>query len=69
MSGTSEIAGSVELTEMHYGADTSGCPVKCITDLIRTRAYQIFEAKGRQQGHALDDWLQAEHEIKLHFDL
>ena len=61
-----EITERLELAEMHYGADTSGCPIKCIPDLIRKRAYQLFETRGRQQGHELDDWLQAEREIKHH---
>ena len=61
-----EIAGDRVWEEMHYGADTSGCPIKCIPDLIRKRAYQLFEARGRRQGHELDDWLQAEREIKHH---
>ena len=30
---------------------------------IRYRAYQIYEARGRGDGHALDDWLRAEEEI------
>ena len=62
----SEIAERLELAEMHYAADTSGCPIECIADLIRKRAYQLFEARGRQQSHELDDWLQAEREIKHH---
>jgi len=61
-----EVAGRLELDGMNYGADTSGCPFKCIPDLIRKRAYQLFEARGRRQGHELDDWLQAEREIKHH---
>ncbi len=40
-------AGSLELTE----------------DIIRTRAYQLFEERGYQHGHDLDDWLQAEAEV------
>ena len=59
-----EVAERLELDGMHYGADTSGCLIKCIPDLIRKRAYQLFEARGRRQGHELDDWLQAEREIK-----
>jgi len=47
-----------------FGADTSGCPVECLPDLIRKRAYHFFEIRGRQPGHDLDDWLQAESEIK-----
>ena len=46
------------------GPDTSGCPVECVPELIRKRAYQLFESRGRQPGHELDDWLQAEREIK-----
>jgi hypothetical protein len=30
---------------------------------IRVRAYQLFEQRGRQDGHAVEDWLQAEEEI------
>jgi len=50
-----EITERLELAEMHYGADTSGCPIECIADLIRKRAYQLFETRGRRQGHELDD--------------
>src|SRR5271163_3326619 len=38
---------------LHYGADTSGCPVECVPDLIRKRAYQLFEQRGCQPGHEL----------------
>ena len=31
---------------------------------IRLRAYELFEARGRTHGHALDDWLRAEQDIK-----
>ena len=30
---------------------------------IRLRAYQLYEARGRKDGHELDDWLRAEAEI------
>lgn len=30
---------------------------------VRTRAYQIFEANGRQENRADLDWLQAEREL------
>lgn len=39
--------GSLELTE----------------EYIRLRAYQIYEERGRQDGHDMDDWLQAEKDI------
>lgn len=30
---------------------------------IRQRAYELYEARGRQDGYDLDDWRQAEAEI------
>lgn len=39
--------GSLELTE----------------ELIRVRAYQLYENRGCEDGHDLDDWLQAEAEV------
>ena len=30
---------------------------------IRVRAYEIYEVRGNRDGHALDDWLEAEREI------
>ena len=33
-------------------------------DEIRQRAYEIFQARGGSPGHGLDDWLQAERELK-----
>lgn len=30
---------------------------------IRTRAYELYEGRGRTDGHDVDDWLRAESEI------
>ena len=30
---------------------------------IRSRAYELYERRGRVDGHELDDWLQAEAEV------
>lgn len=30
---------------------------------IAERAYELYEQRGREDGHALDDWLQAEREL------
>jgi Protein of unknown function (DUF2934) len=51
-----------EISRIMYGPDTSGCPIKGLPDLIRKRAYQLFGQRGRQPGHEMDDWLQAERE-------
>jgi hypothetical protein len=32
---------------------------------IEVRAYELFEQRGREEGHELDDWLQAESEITM----
>jgi hypothetical protein len=34
------------------------------TDRIRRRAYEIYETRGRESGHDLDDWLIAEAEVE-----
>ena len=33
---------------------------------IRRRAFEIYEQRGREDGHELDDWLQAEAEVVSH---
>ncbi|SRR5579884_910240 len=30
---------------------------------VRRRAFGLFEKRGRELGHALEDWLKAEHEV------
>jgi Protein of unknown function (DUF2934) len=32
-------------------------------DRIRRRAHQIYEEQGREEGHALNHWLQAKAEV------
>jgi hypothetical protein len=34
------------------------------TERIRQRALELYEARGREAGHDIDDWLQAEAEIE-----
>jgi Protein of unknown function (DUF2934) len=58
-----------ELSNTYYGADTRACPVERVSELIRIRAYQLFEARGHHPGRELDDWLQAERELKHHLNL
>ena len=31
---------------------------------IRLRAQELYEARGREDGHELDDWLRAKEEIR-----
>ena len=32
-------------------------------DSVRARAYELYEGRGRIDGHAQEDWLQAESEV------
>ena len=36
---------------------------KKLQEQIRRRAYELYEARGRGNGHEIDDWLQAEIDI------
>jgi len=36
---------------------------QALEDRIRVRAYQLYEERGRLEGHALEDWLKAETEL------
>ena len=38
-------------------------PLELNEEIIRQRAYQLFEERGCESGHELDDWLQAEAEV------
>jgi len=38
-------------------------PATNLGEVIRLRAYKIYEQRGREHGHDLDDWLIAEAEV------
>ncbi len=33
-------------------------------EAVRRRAYELFELRGKQHGHALQDWLDAERQLR-----
>ncbi len=35
-----------------------------VEDEIRRRAYELYEQRGKEDGHEVEDWLRAEQEIK-----
>jgi len=37
--------------------------LKSTEEIIKQRAYKLFEQRGFEHGHDLDDWLQAESEM------
>ena len=34
-----------------------------VEEQVRGRAYELFEARGREEGHDFEDWLRAEEEV------
>ena len=43
---------------------TVTCEPQELEHQIRLRAQELYEARGREDGHELDDWLSAEEEIR-----
>ncbi len=41
----------------------SGTPPPSLEEQIRRRSYYLYEARGMEDGHELDDWLRAEEEV------
>ena len=37
-----------------------------VTPQIAKRAYELYEQRGRQDGKAIQDWEQAEEEVRSH---
>lgn len=35
-----------------------------VTDMIRKKAYELYEKRGRKSGRAMEDWLEAERIVK-----
>jgi Protein of unknown function (DUF2934) len=57
------------LDDMQYAINSTPYSEGCLVTLIHARAYELFEGRGVYPGHALDDWVQAEQEIKHHLGL
>ena len=52
--------GTELATALHY--EPSNLPAN-IGEMIRRRAFELYEERGRKDGHKLNDWLRAEEEI------
>jgi len=50
------------LTQLEPGEVSVGNSAR--TEEIRRRAYEIYLERGKQSGHDVDDWLQAEQELE-----
>ena len=52
-------AAADDRSAVRAGGTSAGAP----SNLIAQRAYQRFEQRGREHGHDLEDWLEAEREL------
>jgi hypothetical protein len=44
---------------------TSEAPDIELEDQIRVRAYELYEARGQEDGHEQEDWFRAKEEITI----
>jgi len=54
---------SVTSSPKATAAPVERVPATNLEEAIRLRAYSIYEQRGREHGHNLDDWLIAEAEV------
>jgi len=66
MSRESEIAMEHALAPSNVGKaiDRRSYPTH---DEIAQLAYSLYESRGRQEGHQMEDWLRAEQELVHHY--
>jgi len=51
-----------QIPTLSTGTRATGSPVDT-QEQVRRRAFELYEQRGREDGHDLDDWLQAESEL------
>jgi hypothetical protein len=66
MSSKSKSKSGAEPQASSIQRETWEVPVgkSALTEEIRRRAYEIYLEHGKQSGHDVDDWLQAEQELE-----
>jgi Protein of unknown function (DUF2934) len=48
---------------MHPTEKPRSAPSDVLVDEIRCRAYELYQQRGGEDNHAVEDWLRAEEEI------
>jgi hypothetical protein len=66
MSRESDIAFEHAIALSDMGKDT-GRGLYPTHDEIAQLAYSLYESRGRQEGHQVEDWLGAEQELVRHY--
>ncbi|MCI0573559.1 MAG: DUF2934 domain-containing protein [Myxococcaceae bacterium] len=63
---TSPFVSTLSDPQMGEGSTaTRNSMARPTAEQIARRAYELFEARGRQDGNDMEDWLQAERELRL----
>jgi len=52
----------MQMPKVNVKKNSEVAEISELQERIRTRAYELYEQRGREDGHELDDWLQAEAE-------
>ncbi len=55
--------------ELGYSSESGAWAINHVPELISQRAYQLFQNRRQLPGCELEDWLQAEREVKHHLGL
>jgi Protein of unknown function (DUF2934) len=66
MSRESEIATEHAIALSDMGKNT-GRRLYPTHDEIAQLAFSLYESRGRQEGHQMEDWLRAEQELVRHY--
>jgi hypothetical protein len=65
MASKAEMISSTEATQQETAVEEREVlPSSPLEEEIRNRAYEIYLQRGRQPGYELEDWLQAERELR-----
>lgn len=60
---TEALRSITEIPELTAGRTETPAALLFLQEEIRRRAYELYEQRGREDGYAEEDWLQAEAEI------
>ncbi len=60
---------SKRISQKHPISSLRGTGNVHLQDQIRQRAYELYEKRGRRDGHHDQDWLQAEEEVLVQYGL
>ncbi len=58
------LKGVIRMARTTFNSKSSTGTTGDITEMIRKKAYELFEKRGKKAGHSMDDWLEAERIVR-----